>query len=69
MKKLLSKECTKRLGHIGAAEVKSHPWFEKINWKNLQERKIKAPFVPELKSDIDTRNFDIQFTSGSVGSY
>jgi hypothetical protein len=31
-------------------------------------RKIKAPFTPQLSSDLDTRNFDTGFTSCSVDS-
>lgn len=32
-------------------------------------RKIKAPFVPKLSSDIDITNFDVEFTSCSVESF
>lgn len=31
-------------------------------------KKIKAPFVPKLSSDIDITNFDVEFTSCSVES-
>ena len=30
--KLLNKEGNKRLGAKGAQEIKSHPWFEDVNW-------------------------------------
>ena len=33
------------------------------------QRKIKAPFVPVLKSKDDTDNFDVEFTTCPVESY
>jgi hypothetical protein len=50
LKKLFVKDPKKRLGHNGAKEIKSHPWFEKIVWDNIQNKKVKAPFVPILSS-------------------
>lgn len=47
----------------------SHPWFEKMNFKLLLEKKLKAPFVPKLGSKTDTNNFNIEFTSCKVDSY
>jgi serine/threonine kinase 38 len=37
-------------------EIKVHPFFKGIDWVNLH--KSKSPIVPQLKSDIDTSNFD-----------
>ena len=45
-----------RLGKGGVEEIKAHPFFADIDWKNI--RKTKAPYVPKLKSDIDTSNFE-----------
>jgi serum/glucocorticoid-regulated kinase 2 len=55
---LLEKESSKRIGTNGASEIKSHPWFEKVNWNALLNKTIKAPFVPILSSDADSSNFD-----------
>ena len=30
------------------------------------EKKYSAPFVPNLSSDIDTNNFDVEFTRTAV---
>jgi serum/glucocorticoid-regulated kinase 2 len=57
------------LGANGSNEIKSHPWFEKVNWNALMTKAIKAPFVPILTSDADTSNFDEDFTSCSINSY
>lgn len=43
-----------------------HPWFAKMNFKSLMEKKIKAPFIPKLNSKTDTQNFDVEFTSSSI---
>lgn len=45
-----------RLGVNGVNEIKGHPFFSGIDWKRLHDR--IAPYKPEVKSDIDTRNFD-----------
>ena len=45
-----------RLGIHGVEEIKRHPYFKGIDWNNI--RKMKAPFIPELKNDYDTHYFD-----------
>jgi serine/threonine kinase 38 len=45
-----------RLGVNGVNEIRGHPFFSGIDWKRLHDR--IAPYKPEVKSDIDTRNFD-----------
>ena len=45
-----------RLGIHGVEEIKKHPYFKGIDWNNI--RKMKAPFIPELKNDYDTHYFD-----------
>ena len=30
-----------------------HPFFAKVDWKNI--KKVKPVFVPELSSDVDTK--------------
>jgi len=43
---LLQRKEEMRLGHQGAQSLKSHPWFKDINWDQLLEGKLNAPFVP-----------------------
>jgi serine/threonine kinase 38 len=45
-----------RLGKNGVEEIKAHPFFSSLNWETI--RQAKAPYVPELSSETDTRNFD-----------
>lgn len=45
-----------RLGNKGADEIKRHPFFNGVDWDNI--RNIDAPWIPELKNNFDTINFD-----------
>lgn len=45
-----------RLGTSGSEEIKRHPFFNGINWSNL--RSARAPWIPQLESDMDSSNFD-----------
>lgn len=56
---LFQKKAEVRIGtKNGAAEIKNHPWFESINWTALENKKLKAPFIPLVKSYSDVSNFD-----------
>ena len=46
----------KRIGYESADEIKRHPFFANIDWKNI--KKHKPLFVPEIKSKTDTSYFD-----------
>ena len=56
---LLAKNPIDRLGNIdgGAERIKKHPWFRKIDWEQLIQQKLPAPYVPSLKSADDLTNF------------
>jgi protein-serine/threonine kinase len=45
-----------RLGVNGVEEIKAHPFFKGIDWKNLRSQ--RSPFIPQLQSSIDTSYFD-----------
>jgi len=45
-----------RLGTKGAAEIKSHPFFENLDWDGL--RGVEAPYIPNIKNEADSSNFD-----------
>jgi hypothetical protein len=57
---LCNVDVSKRLGNIqgGAGTVKSHPWFRKIDWEAMYNRKLPGPIIPHLRGPADTRNFD-----------
>ena len=45
----------KRLGKNGVDEIKKHPFFRKVDFKNV--RSMKPVFIPTLESEDDTQNF------------
>ena len=54
-KRLGSKSSRQRLEKC---ELYSHPFFGSLNWRSLRARVLPAPYVPEIKSNYDTHNFD-----------
>ena len=49
-------DASSRLGANGVNEIKAQTFFAGIDWQNLSEK--KAPYIPSVKGDTDTRNFD-----------
>ena len=45
-----------RLGKNGIEEIKNHPFFKGVDWENI--RNTKAPFIPDIKNDYDTKYFE-----------
>ena len=62
--KLLNIDPKKRLGSgkNGFNNLKNHEYFKNINWDDLENKKIKAPFVPNLDNSMDLKYFDKIFT-------
>jgi hypothetical protein len=69
--KLLVKESTLRLGSGSISEIRNHPFFAKIHWKQLEAKKLEPPLKPHLEPnkevgldpwasvDGDDSNFEI----------
>ncbi|XP_058649492.1 protein kinase C epsilon type isoform X2 [Onychostoma macrolepis] len=66
LKAFMTKSPSKRLGCVvtqGLEEaIKVHPFFREIDWVLLEQRKIKPPFKPRIKTKRDVNNFDQDFT-------
>ncbi|GAB9466740.1 hypothetical protein Gpo141_00004106, partial [Globisporangium polare] len=58
--KLLEKDVTRRLGltHGGTSAVRSHPWFDGLDWDNVYRKAEPAPYRPRLMDPLDTSKFD-----------
>uniref|UniRef100_A0A8D0L5J4 non-specific serine/threonine protein kinase n=1 Tax=Sphenodon punctatus TaxID=8508 RepID=A0A8D0L5J4_SPHPU len=65
LQKLLCKDPKKRIGSgpSRAQEIKEHPFFKSLDWSVLAERRIRPPFKPVIRSELDVRNFAEEFTS------
>ena len=69
IQKLLEKNPKKRLGYQkGIEEIKNHPFFAKIDFNLIEQKKVKAPFIPEVDNDTDVQNFDEEFTSEDLSN-
>ena len=67
IKKLLIKKQDLRFGSEGGFQtIKNHPFFKGFDFKALEEKKIKAPFIPTLRGSMDVTNFDSKYTSEEV---
>ncbi|CAR29099.1 hypothetical protein ZYGR_0Z00200 [Zygosaccharomyces rouxii] len=67
VKGLLNRNPKHRLGAVDdGRELRAHPFFADIDWEALRQRKIPPPFKPHLNSDVDTSNFDPEFTQTST---
>lgn len=60
VKRLLTTDLTKRFGNLrgGVRDIKSHKWFQDLDWRKLLSLEIASPYIPPLKHEGDTSNFD-----------
>uniref|UniRef100_A0A8C9SSU1 Serine/threonine-protein kinase Sgk1 n=1 Tax=Scleropages formosus TaxID=113540 RepID=A0A8C9SSU1_SCLFO len=64
---LLEKDRTRRLGSADDFnEIKTHSFFSSVNWGDLEQKKIRPPFIPHVSSLCDITNFDPEFTEETV---
>ena len=69
VKGLLNRNPKHRLGALNdARELRAHPFFHDVGWENLKEKKIPPPFVPHIANELDTSNFDPEFTNASTSA-
>lgn len=48
-----------RLGRHGVHEIQQHPFFLSIDdWQVVASRRLQPPFVPQIRFEEDTSNFD-----------
>ena len=52
-------DVTKRYGCLknGSNDIKNHRWFKSLDWYKLSQKKIPAPFLPQIGKPNDTSIF------------
>ncbi|KAJ8673470.1 hypothetical protein QAD02_004732 [Eretmocerus hayati] len=69
LKGFMTKNPQRRLGCVaangGEKAIRTHSFFQSIDWELLEARKVKPPFKPKIKSKKDAVNFDTEFTKES----
>ena len=52
---LLMRKPDERLGRGGIKELIEHPWLKFYPWKQLENKSLLAPFIPERKDNFDKK--------------
>lgn len=49
-KKLLTRDPKDRLGHgeQGIEKLKAHPWFQGLDWHELEAKEAQPPYIPNV---------------------
>ncbi|KAE8914694.1 Serine/threonine-protein kinase [Phytophthora fragariae] len=71
IKSLLERNVSKRLGGgkssmfvmKGVQAIKRHSFFKRVDWEKMETLRVPPPKVPSVTDDVDTSNFDKEFTS------
>lgn len=65
---LLKRDPKRRLGSggkEGALLVRSHFYFEVVDWQLMYMKRIRPPYIPQLYSETDFSHFDSEFLKES----
>ena len=57
-----------RIGHTkngGSSEIKKHPFFKKVDWSAVLDKKLTPPIIPKKKAVNDVKSM----TSGEANPY
>lgn len=46
--KMIQRKPHTRLGANGIEEITSHPWLADFSWEHLENKKLHAPFTPNV---------------------
>ena len=65
LRRLLVRDPKQRLGsgESDAGEIKSHVFFQGLDWDLLYRGDIPPPWTPKFAGSLDTSQFDQEFTS------
>ncbi|KAG0714777.1 Protein kinase C, brain isozyme [Chionoecetes opilio] len=67
-KGFLTKQPLKRLGcgPKGEEDVRTHPFFRRIDWEKLENREVQPPFKPRISNPRLGENFDPIFRNAKL---
>lgn len=54
--KLIQRKRSRRLGENSVTELMNHPWFNEFDWRALERKRMRAPFVPTSGDNYDKKN-------------
>lgn len=60
--RLLDRNPDRRLGARSVEDVKTHLFFEGVNWEDVFAKRVPPPFRPPLSEAASTENFESEFT-------
>lgn len=63
--KLIIRKDDQRLGKNGIYEIKNHPWFNDIDWVELENHRLEAPFIPVNIEDYFDESYLDSFEKSS----
>jgi hypothetical protein len=63
------KDPRRRLGSKGINQIKNHPFLEGIDWELVEKKKIKPPFIPIVKDELDLSNISTQYLNYDVTNF
>ena len=60
IKHLLTQDTSKRYGCLknGVKDILNHRFFDGFDWKNFVYLTLTPPYIPDVKSEDDTSNFE-----------
>ncbi len=68
---LLQKDLTKRFGLMfnGINDIKKHAWFRDIDWLQIFLKKVRAPWIPDIRANNFPDAEDEEPARSSVNLY
>lgn len=52
MLQLIQRKPQNRLGLNGPQEIKQHAWLKSFKWQELYEKRLQAPFIPNVSGSM-----------------